>query len=348
MFILIMYIFAVMCTELFGEIDFTHRFTNPEMGTYDYFSRLDNSLFTLFVMVTLDWASVARATMQVYPWSWAIFSVFVTFSSFVLYNLIIAVVCDAVKMVQDQQDILMVENFVKDKIESRHRIINLRQKLDKMAKQQMDLLLYVQLILEQLDDVDEASKHHYEETLLILGQTSDNAKEALQRAIKELDEIDNNSPYKPPSRVKSTPPPLATSSQQSADVEKTPARGERNRRVSFKFNNTPVFESMSSGGSSRLDKERYNDNNDDDDDDMSDHLDMFDEFSEDQDFDDDLASSQNYFGAAENFDSAQFTAEDSSEIDDSFHTCTPSMDLDDLESSFKEEIQAVKDKLSNL
>lgn len=190
LFSLIMYIFGVMCTELFGEIDFEGRFSEEGLDQYDYFSRLDFSLFTLFQMVTLDWAKVTRAVMQVYPWANFIFSIFVTFSSYVLYNLIIAVVCDAVKMVQDQADILMVENFVKEKIEARHRIINLRQKLDKMSKQQMDLLLYIQLVLEQLDDVDEASKQHYEETLLHLGENSENAKERLQVAIRQLDSLD--------------------------------------------------------------------------------------------------------------------------------------------------------------
>jgi Ion transport protein len=191
MFCLIIYIFGVMCTELFSTIDFTNRFVDDELaGTYSYFTRLDDSLFTLFVMMTLDWAKVTRAVMQVYPWASVIFSTFVTFSSFVLYNLVIAVVCDSVKMVQDQQDILMVENYVKDKIESRHRIINLRQKLDKMSKQQMDLLLYVQLLLEQVEDIDEASKQHYEEALLQMSQTNESAREALKRAVHQLDEFE--------------------------------------------------------------------------------------------------------------------------------------------------------------
>jgi len=187
LFGLLMYIFAVMCTELFGDIDFTGRFTEPNLDQYDYFSRLDYTFFTLFQMVTLDWGKITRAVMQVYPWASALFVIFVICTAFVLYNLIIAVVCDAVKMVQDQHDVIMVEEYVKDNIESRHRIINLRQKLDKMSKQQIDLLLYVQLIVEQLDDIiDESSKMHYEETLLLLGQSSENAKEALQKAISQL------------------------------------------------------------------------------------------------------------------------------------------------------------------
>lgn len=190
LFALVMYVFGVMCTELFGKIDYSDLFEDENEGQYDYFSRLDYSFFTLFVMVTLDWAKVARATMRVYPWAWAIFMTFVTFSAFVLYNLVIAVVCDAVKMVQDKHDVIMVENYVKDKIESRHRIINLRQKLDKMSKQQMDLLLYVKLMLEQLDDIDDESKQQYEETLLLLSQSNGNAKEILVNAIQQLDEID--------------------------------------------------------------------------------------------------------------------------------------------------------------
>lgn len=235
MFALILYVFGVMCTELFWDIDFEGRFPTEELaGNYDYFSRLDYSLFTLFAMVTLDWAKVTRAVMQVYPWAWAIFSTFVTFSSFVLYNLIIAVVCDAVKMVQDQQDILMVENYVKDKIESRHRIINLRQKLDKMSKQQMDLLLYVQLMLEQVEDIDDASKQHYEEALLKLGQTNENARDALQTAIARLDKFDRavgKQKYDRGSgtRSQSASRRPAVSSADSSSYKKLPRR----RRVSF-------------------------------------------------------------------------------------------------------------------
>lgn len=237
LFSLIMYIFAVMCTELFGDIDFTGRFSEPGLDQYDYFSRLDYSFFTLFAMVTLDWVKVTRAVMEVYPWASMIFSTFVTFSSYVLYNLIIAVVCDAVKMVQDQADISMVENFVKEKIESRHRIINLRQKLDKMSKQQMDLLLYIQLILEQMDDIDDASKEHYETTLLHLGETTHNAKEALRLAISRLDNIVYGSVKKemPQQRetVKQATP--APPFQLPAQIEeKSAPKGERrHRRVSF-------------------------------------------------------------------------------------------------------------------
>jgi hypothetical protein len=174
--------------------------------------------------------------MQVYPWAWAVFSTFVTFSSFVLYNLIIAVVCDAVKMVQDKQDILMVQDYVKDKIESRHRIINLRQKLDKMSKQQMDLLLYVKLMLEQLDGIDDESKQHYEETLLLLGRTSGSSTEVLMDAIQQLDEIDAaNGITSPNNGVASAP--RTNKNDRANDMSLAPMPPEE-RKSSVSFHNS--------------------------------------------------------------------------------------------------------------
>jgi len=331
-----------MCTELFGEIDFHGRFVESAMDQYDYFSRLDYSLFTLFHMVTLDWAKVTRAVMQVYPWAWAIFSTFVTFSSFVLYNLIIAVVCDAVKMVQDKQDILMVENFVKDKIESRHRIINLRQKLDKMSKQQMDLLLYVQLLLEQLEGIDDASKQHYEETLLVLGQMGGSAREALQEALRQLDDLDKASKHKTPSANK----------EKSLEATKSPQKSKP-RRVSFTFNNSQYYTSKLPAipiSAARLDEEQ------DEDDVLGRFGEFADDKTEDEASDDELQLSQRYFGAREGTEAGfgiDVSSENTDDISVSYHTASPDFDddeeaLDRLESSFKNDLKSVKERLNRL
>ena len=290
-----------MCTELFGEIDFKGRFSEEGLDHYDYFSRLDYSLFTLFQMVTLDWAKVTRAVMQVYPWANFIFSIFVTFSSYVLYNLIIAVVCDAVKMVQDQADIIMVENFVKEKIEARHRIINLRQKLDKMSKQQMDLLLYIQLILEQLDGVDEASKQHYEETLLHLGESSENAKENLQAAIRQLDNMetsengisrqDHQSSYDDYSHLAPAP-----------ERGQPPRFERRQRRVSFDVSMLPPNQQQARSNSIKLTSDEQ---------DKEPSADKLPATEQD-------SVGQNYFNAMEDQDRSERSA---STLDESFHSC---------------------------
>jgi voltage-gated sodium channel len=51
-------------------------------------------------MTTLDWSTAVRYTLEVYPWAWVVFVTFVLFSAFIVYNLIVAVVCDTVGMVE--------------------------------------------------------------------------------------------------------------------------------------------------------------------------------------------------------------------------------------------------------
>mmetsp|Transcript_10745 Transcript_10745/g.31805 ORF Transcript_10745/g.31805 Transcript_10745/m.31805 type:complete len:406 (-) Transcript_10745:304-1521(-) len=89
--ILIFYIFAVMFTTLFKDL---------EGG---YFDRLDSTLFTLFQFMTLDFADIVRPVMEVYYWSWILFMIFLSISGFIVFNLIIAVVVDAVALIEREQ-----------------------------------------------------------------------------------------------------------------------------------------------------------------------------------------------------------------------------------------------------
>jgi hypothetical protein len=90
--LLVFYIFAVLFTELFGELELSK----------NYFGSLDASLFTCMELMTLEWASIARETMHLKTWAWVPFLGFITVTSFIVFNLIVAVVCDAVKVVDQQ------------------------------------------------------------------------------------------------------------------------------------------------------------------------------------------------------------------------------------------------------
>jgi len=91
---LVSYIFAVMFTQLFKTLDLTE----------DYFGRIDNTFFTLFQIMTLDaWADIAREVMVFYSWAWFPFIVFVIVTGFVVVNLIIAVICDAISALHDDE-----------------------------------------------------------------------------------------------------------------------------------------------------------------------------------------------------------------------------------------------------
>ena len=94
---LIFYIFAVMFTSLFKTL------YRQDLTEWDYFGRLDATFFTLFQIMTLDeWSSVAREVMLTYAWAWAPFVAFVIISGFVVVNLIIAVICDAIAALHDE------------------------------------------------------------------------------------------------------------------------------------------------------------------------------------------------------------------------------------------------------
>lgn len=91
---LISYIFAVMFTQLFKDLSLEE----------PYFVRIDNTFFTLFQIMTLDnWSEVVRQVMEYYTWAWFPFITFVIISGFIVVNLIIAVICDAIAALHDDE-----------------------------------------------------------------------------------------------------------------------------------------------------------------------------------------------------------------------------------------------------
>merc|ERR1719438_165356 len=91
------YIFAVLFTQLFMDL------YSDGGSTWDYFSRLDITLFSLFQMMTLnDWSPIARDAIAMYPWAWFPFILYIILQSFIMMNLIIAALCNAITIVREQ------------------------------------------------------------------------------------------------------------------------------------------------------------------------------------------------------------------------------------------------------
>ncbi|MCC6779617.1 MAG: ion transporter [Hyphomicrobiales bacterium] len=84
---LIYYVFAVMATKLFGD-------SNPNL-----FGSLGESLFTLFTVMTLEgWVDgVTRPVMEHHPLAWLFFVVFIVITTFMVLNLFIGVVVNAMQ-----------------------------------------------------------------------------------------------------------------------------------------------------------------------------------------------------------------------------------------------------------
>ncbi|GAB5482793.1 MAG: hypothetical protein Pars92KO_25500 [Parasphingorhabdus sp.] len=101
---LIFYVAAVMATKLFG-------------GSFpQWFGSVGASLYSLFQIMTLEsWSmGIVRPIMEVYPWAWAFFVPFVLVTSFVVLNLFIAIIVNAMHEEADeeqsaQRDIILEE-----------------------------------------------------------------------------------------------------------------------------------------------------------------------------------------------------------------------------------------------
>lgn len=92
--LLVFYVASVMTTKLFGA------------GFPEWFGTIGASFYTLFQVMTLEsWSmGIARPVMEVHPYAWVFFVVFILLTSFAVLNLFIAIVVDAMSEVeQDEQ-----------------------------------------------------------------------------------------------------------------------------------------------------------------------------------------------------------------------------------------------------
>jgi len=156
--VVVFWIFAVMFTDLFRDL-YEDGYTS-----YDYFSRFDKSLLTLFQIMTLDgWAEVAREVMDVYPSSWVLFIVFVAITGFIFYNLIIAVICESLSHFDDADMDRMHgrhdggsdsdSNEIDDEMVDK-KIDTLGEDVQFLTNSNNDLLQKAEFILKELQSID--------------------------------------------------------------------------------------------------------------------------------------------------------------------------------------------------
>jgi len=111
---LLFYIFAIMSVQLFGE-------TFPA-----WFGTLGDAFYTLFQIMTLEsWSmGIARPVMEVYPLAWLFFVPFIFVVTFIMINLIIAVVVDAMNDLKEEDHLIdevhNSEEHTKEQIEKLH------------------------------------------------------------------------------------------------------------------------------------------------------------------------------------------------------------------------------------
>lgn len=83
---LVLYVSAVMATKLFGAV------------APDHFGHLGASMFTLFQVMTVEgWPDIARGVMEQSPFAWVFFVIYLLIATFMVLNLFIAVVVNAMQ-----------------------------------------------------------------------------------------------------------------------------------------------------------------------------------------------------------------------------------------------------------
>ena len=89
---LLFYIGAVITTKLFGE-------QFPQ-----WFGTIGESLFSLFQIMTLEsWSmGIVRPVMEVYPYAWLFFVLFILLTTFATLNLLIGVIVDSMQTLHDE------------------------------------------------------------------------------------------------------------------------------------------------------------------------------------------------------------------------------------------------------
>ena len=119
--LLVYYIFSIMGTTLFG----------PQFP--DWFGSIGKSFYTLFQVMTLEsWSmGISRPVMEVFSWAWLYFVPFVLCTSFLIMNVVVGIVVNAISEVSESQAGEETETPEEDvQAQLRRELASLRKQLE--------------------------------------------------------------------------------------------------------------------------------------------------------------------------------------------------------------------------
>ena len=129
--VIVYYIFSIIGVTIFGT-DFV-----------DWFGNIPKAMYTLFQVMTLEsWSmGISRPVMEVFPYAWAYFVPFVLISSFIMMNVIVGIVVNAISEVAEsrakEHDEKVAKKHAKEKSKDeilREEIALVKEHLDKLEK----------------------------------------------------------------------------------------------------------------------------------------------------------------------------------------------------------------------
>lgn len=143
--LLIYYIFAVVFTSLFKHL------YRDGLTEEDYFSRLDTTAFTLFQLMTTDgWSQITKEVMETYNWAWFPIIAFMVISIFVVVNLVVGVISDAIgsmQQAQTEKELKEIQTMTWQATMGQHQdFLRMEQKMELLLQQQMQLQEEIRLL----------------------------------------------------------------------------------------------------------------------------------------------------------------------------------------------------------
>jgi len=148
--LLVFYVFSVLFVELFGELELSE----------NYFKTLDASLFTCMQMMTMEWANAARECQETYSYAPIVFVAFIAITGFIVFNLIIAVVCDAVAVADNMgraedgdDEILSPEEML---YVTSGRMDSLSERIQGMMDREKDLQDLLELLGNEIQEFEDS------------------------------------------------------------------------------------------------------------------------------------------------------------------------------------------------
>jgi voltage-gated sodium channel len=119
---LFFYIFAIMATNLYGV-------SHPE-----WFGTLGESFYTLFQIMTLEsWSmGIVRPIMEVHPKAWMFFVPFIFVVTFVMINLIVAVVVDAMNALSTKEEEHIIDEVKSAETQTLQEVEKLRTEIQEL------------------------------------------------------------------------------------------------------------------------------------------------------------------------------------------------------------------------
>eukprot|EP00531_Pseudo-nitzschia_arenysensis_P015014 CAMPEP_0116136256 /NCGR_PEP_ID=MMETSP0329-20121206/11625_1 /TAXON_ID=697910 /ORGANISM="Pseudo-nitzschia arenysensis, Strain B593" /LENGTH=671 /DNA_ID=CAMNT_0003631107 /DNA_START=399 /DNA_END=2414 /DNA_ORIENTATION=- len=160
--LVVFYVFAVLFTEQFSGLELE----------YDYFDSLQSSLLTCFQMMTMEWVDICRELQEKadYKYAWITIVIFVMIAGFIVFNLIVAVVVEAVSQTEEtvrQIDGIESNSPASKLAEAQERCDLLTSHLNEMMEQQEQIQFMLETMAGELLHLEtERMKAKYRENRL--------------------------------------------------------------------------------------------------------------------------------------------------------------------------------------